>query len=184
MFHVEQNIEYDIILHLMESDSHPRRIAKDLNVPHTTIIRKLKNLDEINVVDFREEGRNKVYFLEGTLEARSFIISAEVYRSMRTIELYPRLRSLFSAIIRNEEIRLAILFGSYARWAPTYKSDIDIFIETKDRNIRSDIEKLHSRASVKIGDFDRSLDLVREIEKNHVIIKGFEDYVGKTRFLQ
>ena len=184
MFHVEQNVEYDIILHLMESDSHPRRIAKDLNVPHTTIIRKLKNLDEINVVDFREEGRNKVYFLEGTLEARSFIISAEVYRSMRTIELYPRLRSLFSAIIRNEEIRLAILFGSYARWAPTYKSDIDIFIETKDRNIRSDIEKLHSRASVKIGDFDRSLDLVREIEKNHVIIKGFEDYVGKTRFLQ
>ena len=184
MFHVEQNIEYDIILHLMESDSHPRRIAKDLNVPHTTIIRKLKILDEINVVDFREEGRNKVYFLEGTLEARSFIISAEVYRSMRTIELYPRLRSLFSAIIRNEEIRLAILFGSYARWAPTYKSDIDIFIETKDRNIRSDIDKLHSRASVKIGDFDRSSDLVREIEKNHVIIKGFEDYVGKTRFLQ
>ena len=184
MFHVEQNIEYDIILHLMESDSHPRRIAKDLNVPHTTIIRKLINIDEINVVDFREEGRNKVYFLEGTLEARSFIISAEVYRSMRTIELYPRLRSLFSAIIRNEEIRLAILFGSYARWAPTYKSDIDIFIETKDRNIRSDIEKLHSRASVKIGDFDRSLDLVREIEKNHVIIKGFEAYVGKTRFLQ
>jgi len=184
MFHVEQNLEYEIILHLMESDSHPRRIAKVLNVPHTTIIRRLKSLDDMNAVDFREEGRNKVYFLEGTLEARSLIISAEVYRSMRTIELYPRLRPLFSAIIRNEDVRLAILFGSYARWAPTYRSDIDIFIETKDRSIKTDMEKLHSRASVKIGDFDRSSDLVREIENNHVIIRGFEDYVGKTRFLQ
>ncbi len=184
MFHVEQNLEYDVILHLLESDSHPRRIAKDLNFPHTTIIRRLKSLDDMNVVDFREEGRNKVYFLEDTLEARSLVISAEIYRSMRTIELYPRLRPLFSAIIRNKEISMAILFGSYARWAPTYRSDIDIFIETKDRSIKTNIEKLHSRASVKIGDFDRSSDLVREIEKNHVIIRGFEDYVGKTRFLQ
>lgn len=184
MFHVERNLGYEIVLHLMESNSHPRRIAKDLDVPHTTIIRKLQSLYDANAVDFREEGRNKVYFLEDTLEARSLVISAEIYRFTRTLELYPRLRPLFSAIIRDDDISMAILFGSYARWAPTYKSDIDIFIETKDRGIKTDIEKLHSRASIKIGDFDRSSDLVREIENNHVIIKGFEDYVGKTRFLR
>jgi predicted nucleotidyltransferase len=181
---VEQNIAYEILLHLLESDSHPRRIAKDLDVPHTTVIRRLKDLYDMNVVDFREEGKNKVFFLEDTLEARSFIISAEIYKFTKTLDLYPRLRPLFGAIIRNDEIPMAILFGSYARWAPTYKSDIDIFVETKDRGIKTGIEKLQSRVSVKIGDFDRGSDLVREIESNHVIIKGFEDYVGKTRLLQ
>jgi len=181
---VEQNIAYEILLHLLESDSHPRRIAKDLDVPHTTVIRRLKDLYDMNVVDFREEGKNKVFFLEDTLEARSFIISAEIYKFTKTLDLYPRLRPLFGAIIRNDEIPMAILFGSYARWAPTYKSDIDIFVETKDRGIKTGVEKLQSRVSVKIGDFDRSSDLVREIESNHVIIKGFEDYVGKTRLLQ
>jgi predicted nucleotidyltransferase len=159
-------------------------MAKDLKVPHTTIIRRLKFLYDANAVDFREEGRNKVYFLEDTIEARSYIISAEIYKFTRTLELYPRLRPLFGAIIRDDDINLAILFGSYARWAPTYKSDIDIFIETKERSVKTDIEKLHSRASVKIGDFDRNSDLVREIESNHVIIRGFEEYVGKTRFLR
>lgn len=175
---------YDIILQLLESNSHPRRIAKEADVPHTTIIRKLNVLYEMNAVDFREEGRNKVYFLEDTLEARSFVISAEIYRFMRTLDMFPRLRPVFRAIVRDEEIKLAILFGSYARWAPTHRSDIDIFIETRDRGVRMDIEKIQSRVNVKLGDFDRSNDLVREIENNHVIIKGFEEYVSKTRFLQ
>lgn len=181
---MEQKIEYEILLRLLKSDSHPRQIGKDLEVPHTTITRRLKNLSESNVVDFRKEGRNKVYFIEDTLEARSFIISTEIYKFTRILELYPRLRPIFSAIIREDCIQMAILFGSYARRTPTFRSDIDIFIETRDRNIKTDMEKLHSRASVKIGDFDRSSDLVREIENNHVIIKGFEDYVGKTRILQ
>ncbi|ADN35462.1 hypothetical protein Mpet_0688 [Methanolacinia petrolearia DSM 11571] len=184
MFHVERNIGYEIVIHLLESDSHPRRIAKDLEVPHTTVIRRLKGLYDMNIVDFREEGKNKVFYLEESLEARSFIISAEIYKFTKTLDLYPRLRPLFSAIIRDDRIHMAILFGSYARWAPTYKSDIDIFVETKDREIKTGVEKLQSRVSVKIGDFDRNSDLVREIESNHVIIKGFEDYVGKTRVLQ
>ncbi len=184
MFHVERNIGYEIVIHLLESDSHPRRIAKDLEVPHTTVIRRLKGLYDMNMVDFREEGRNKVFFLEETLEARSVIISAEIYKFTKTLDLYPRLRPLFNSIIRDDRIHMAILFGSYARGAPTYKSDIDIFVETKDRDIKTGVEKLQSRVSVKIGDFDRSSDLLREIESNHVIIKGFEDYVGKTRVLQ
>ncbi|WP_421908894.1 nucleotidyltransferase domain-containing protein [Methanolacinia petrolearia] len=181
---MERNIGYEIVIHLLESDSHPRRIAKDLEVPHTTVIRRLKGLYDMNMVDFREEGRNKVFFLEETLEARSVIISAEIYKFTKTLDLYPRLRPLFNSIIRDDRIHMAILFGSYARGAPTYKSDIDIFVETKDRDIKTGVEKLQSRVSVKIGDFDRSSDLLREIESNHVIIKGFEDYVGKTRVLQ
>ena len=184
MFHVEHDITLEIILSLLGSDSHPRRIGRDLGVPHTTVIRRLKTLLDANVVDFREEGKNKVYFLEDTLEARSYMVSAENYKFIQILEEYPRLRPVFSSIIRNPDVRLALLFGSYARRTPTFRSDIDIFVETRDRSIKSDIEKIHSRVSVKIGDFDRSSDLVREIEKNHVVIKGFEDYVAKTRFLQ
>lgn len=184
MFHVEQDLTMEIVLLLIDSDSHPRRISKELGVPHTTIIRKLRNLSDANAIDFREEGKNKVYFLEDTLEARTCIISAEVYRFARTLDSYPRLRAVFNSVIRDDRIRLAILFGSYARGAPTFRSDIDVFVETEDRQVKLDLEKIQSRVSVKIGPFDRSKDLVKEIEKNHVIIKGFEDYVSKTRILQ
>ncbi|WP_048114642.1 winged helix-turn-helix domain-containing protein, partial [Methanoculleus sp. MH98A] len=58
MFHVEQNVSIKIVALLLRGDSHPRKLAKDLNVSHTTVLRRLKDLLDGNVVDFRIEGKN------------------------------------------------------------------------------------------------------------------------------
>lgn len=61
MFHVEQNISIQIVALLLKGDSHPRKLAKDLDISHTTVLRKLEGLLDENVVDFRKEGKNRVY---------------------------------------------------------------------------------------------------------------------------
>ena len=42
---------------------------------------------------------------------------------------------------------------------------------------------MNSRISVKSGPFDLGSDLIMEIIKNHVIIKGAEEFYAKTGFL-
>ncbi|MEK6900125.1 MAG: hypothetical protein AABX05_03295, partial [Nanoarchaeota archaeon] len=55
-------------------------------------------------------------------------------------------------------------------------SDIDIYIETKNRNVKGSIEDIHSKISVKIGTFDTRSPLIKEIIKDHIIIRGIEAF--------
>jgi predicted nucleotidyltransferase len=78
------------------------------------------------------------------------------------------------------EISLALLFGSYAKGLAAKESDIDIYVETPDSKVRRQLEQKHSSLSVKIGKFDTGSMVIREIMKDHVIIKGVEIYFDKT----
>ena len=75
--------------------------------------------------------------------------------------------------------KLIILFGSYAKGLARKDSDIDIYIETKNRNVKKEIEDIHTKINVKIGTFDSNSSLIKEIIKDHIIIKGIEDFYDK-----
>jgi len=102
---------------------------------------------------------------------------------LEILKEYSYLRKIFQEIIRNKKIKLAILFGSYAKKTATKESDIDIYIETISRDIKRELEKIDSRVSVKIGRFDRKSPIIKEIEKEHVMIKGTELYYEKINFI-
>jgi predicted nucleotidyltransferase len=146
-----------------------------------TIINKLRELINANIVDFKQKGKNKVYYLKKTLEARNCIIMAELYKMNKILKMYPRLRKIIEDILKNPKIKLAILFGSYAKGLAHEDSDIDVFVETKSRILKRNLENIDSRLSIKIGTFNRLNPLIREIEKNHIIIKGIEIYHEKTK---
>jgi len=184
LLHMELNISSEILNVLFGEEIHARALAKRLEINHMTVIRNLKELVSENVLEFRKEGRNKVYFLKKNMEARNYELISELYKLNKTLEKYPELRKIIKDIQQNKEISLAVLFGSYARGAANKNSDIDVFIETKDRNLKKELELLNSRLSLKIGDYDRSSPLIKEIEKNHVIIKGAEIFYEKIGFLQ
>ncbi len=173
-----------IVENLSQKENHIRGLAKELSTNQTTISRKIKELYEENVVDYKQEGRNKVYFLKKTLEAFQMVLIMEHYKLLEILREYPYLRKIIQEIKKDKRIKLAILFGSYARKTATKESDIDIFIETKNRKIKNEIENIDSKISVKIGKFDRGNLLVKEIEKNHVIIKGVEAYYEKIGFFE
>jgi predicted nucleotidyltransferase len=184
MNHVEQNLTNEIVALLLNEDLHPRAIAERLKSNHATVLRKLRDLKSDNIVDFRPEGKNKVYFLKNSIEARNAAIIAEMYRQSLTVDRYPALRGIFRAVQEMPEIPLALLFGSYAKGLATKESDIDLFAETLSAAAKKQLEQRHSSLSVKIGNFDPDDLLIREIIKDHVIIKGVEAYFDKTGFYQ
>ncbi len=173
-----------IVESLLKRENHIRGLAKELKTNQTTIARKINELYRENVVDYRKEGRNKVYFLKKSLESFEFVLITEHYKLLEILKKYPQLRKTFQEIIKNGKIKLAILFGSYAKKTATKESDIDIFIETRDRTIKEDVEKIDSRISIKIGRLDKKSLLIKEIKKNHVIIKGVELYYEKIGFFE
>jgi predicted nucleotidyltransferase len=184
MNHVEQNLINEIVALLIKEDLHTRAIADHLGSNHATILRKLRDLTEDNIVDFRMEGKNKVFHLKRTIEGRNAAMIAEIYKQSSIVSKYPILRGIVQAIQEMPEIPLAILYGSFVKGLATKGSDIDIFIETSDSLKKKKLEQRHSLLSVKIGVFDTKDLLIREIMKDHIIIKGVEVYYEKTGFFE
>lgn len=180
MNHVEQNLINKIVALLLREDLHARAIAEQLNSNHATVLRKLRDLTENNVIDSRTEGKNKVIFLKRTIEARNAAMIAEISKQSAAVARYPVLRGIFKTALELPDHPLVILYGSYAKGTATKTSDIDIFIETSDSSLKKQFEQKHSLINAKIGVFDTRDLLIREIMKDHVIIRGVEVYFDKT----
>ena len=52
----------------------------------------------------------------------------------------------------------------------------------KKKHEKNKIKELNSKLSIKIGDFDVNSLLIKEIIKNHVIIRGVEEFYTKNKF--
>jgi predicted nucleotidyltransferase len=174
--------DYEIILALLKGKSHIREIARKLKTNQTTIKRRLDVLYNQNIVDYKVEGKNYVYFIKKSLEARSFVIISESYNFILFLKKYPYLKGIIKKIMEKENINMAIVFGSYAKGIPTESSDIDLYIETEDLALKKEIELIDSRLSVKIGRYDKENLLIKEIETNHIIVKGIEHFYETNRF--
>ena len=174
MVHKMDSLELDIINVLLRSENHVRGIAKKLGESHSTILRKLNNLKTENVVDSKVEGRNKIFFLKNNIISKNYIQKAELQKLSTLLRKHPELSVLFEEILKKTSEKLIILFGSYAKGLAKADSDIDIYIETTNRNTKKVIGDIHSKINVKIGSFDVKSPLIREIIKDHVIIKGIE----------
>lgn len=172
----------NIVLNLLKKPNHIRGLSKDLKTNQTTIARKLKELKNDNVVDYKQEGRNKVYFIKNALEAREYVFISEHHKLIQTLRKYPVLRKIIKKIKNHPKIKLSILFGSYAKGLAHKDSDIDIYIETESKEIKKQIENINTKLNVKIGKYNKNNILIKEIEKNHIIIKGVETYYEKNEF--
>lgn len=178
----QNNYKLHIVQVLLKNENHIRGLAKDLDTNQTTISRKLTELYEENIVDYTQEGKNKVFSLKKTLEAKQYACIVELYKLFEALQKYPKLRLIVENIRKNEKVSLAILFGSYAKGIATLDSDIDLYVETQNITLKKEIELIDSRISVKIGKYDSQNILIKEIQKNHIIIKGVEEYYEKNTF--
>ena len=173
------NVELDILELLLKSDNHVRGIAKKLDESHSTILRKLNNLQKENVIDSRKEGKNKIFYLKKNLISHSYILKTELHKLVKLLRKHPELSVIFEEILQKSDEKLIILFGSYAKGLEKKDSDIDIYIETKSRNVKKVIEDIYSKINVKIGTFDTKSPLIKEIIKEHIILRGIEVFYDK-----
>ena len=178
------NMDLEIILLLVRDESHLRGIAKQLKESHSTILRKLNKLVKENILDYKIEGKNKVFYIKKNLQAKNYIFNAERYKLIKLLKKYPELNIIINDILEKTKEKLIVLFGSYAKFTAKKDSDIDIFVETRSRKTKEAIEATHSKIRVKIGDFDIDSQLIKEIIKNHIILRGVEEFYEKPQFFE
>ena len=187
MVHMVQNrdsINSEIILLLLKNEAHLRGISNCLGESHSTISRRLNKLVDENILDYKKEGKNKVFFIKKNLQANNYVFNAERYKLIKLLKKYPELNIILEDVLKNTEENLIVLFGSYAKFSAKKDSDIDMYIETTNRKTKGNIENIHSKLKVKIGIFDLNSELIKEIIKNHVILRGVETFYGKSRFFE
>jgi len=179
MVQKRNNMELDIINLLEKQNYHLRGIAKELNESHSTVLRKLNKLIKTKVIDYKKEGKNKIFFIKKNIISKNYILQAEIHKINLLIEKHPELMIIIEEILKKTEEKLIIIFGSYAKSTEKNNSDIDIYIETKNKNIKKLIENINSKINVKIGPFNKESNLIKEIIKNHIIIRGLENFYEK-----
>jgi len=89
-----KQISYNIFSELTRSNNHVRGLAKALSTNPMTISRYLKELEKNNIVEFREEGKNKVYMIKDSLETGEFKKIVEHTKLMAVIQNNPRIRAI------------------------------------------------------------------------------------------
>ncbi|MFA6022785.1 MAG: nucleotidyltransferase domain-containing protein [Candidatus Pacearchaeota archaeon] len=176
------NVEMEIILVLLRNKTHLREIARTLNESHSTVLRKINELTKENILDYKREGKNKVFFIKNNLKAKNYIYSAEIHKLNKLLKKHPELSIILEEIKKNFPKGMIILFGSYAKGNPKSDSDIDIYLETNNNHLKDKVKQINSKLSVKIGKFDKNSLLIKEIIKNHIIIRGLEDFYERVNF--
>ena len=176
-----EQIIYNAVLNLLKGSNHLRQIAKDIKTNHMTVKRALDILIKENVLDVRKEGKNSVYSIKETLEAQNFAFMAEIYKFNSLIKKHPELKQDLKEL-KKLPVGIIAVFGSYAKWAETDKSDIDIYIEIQSDKIKREASKINGKFSIKTGLYAKDSLLIKEIEKNHIIVKGVEIFYEKNKF--
>lgn len=184
MTQIKINYIYEVLLLLLKREMHGRELAKDLKTSLTRIQSILTELRKANVLDYNIIGKNHLYFIKKNLTAKSFILNAENYKLTKILIKNPELEPIFQDIIKKSNANLILLFGSYAKGNAKKDSDIDIYIDTTNHKMKEDSEKIYDLVNVKIGTFNKEDLLIKEIIKNHVIIKGGEEYYEKIKFFE
>ncbi len=174
------SMQFEIVLVLLRNRTHLREIGRILGESHSTILRKVNELIDKNIIGAEQQGKNKVYSLKNNLIAKSMIYMAEKYKLLKLLKEYPMLSIILEEVVKKTNEKLIVVFGSYAKFSAGKDSDIDIYIETKNRRIKNIVKEIDRRLSVKIGFFDKDSLLIKEIIKNHVIVKGVEEFYEKN----
>ncbi len=174
----------EILLILIKERNHLREMGRKLGVHHSIIARKLKKLMNENVLDYNLEGKNKVFYIKNNIQAKNYVFNAERYKLMKLFRKYPELMIITEDILKKSKERMILLFGSYAKFIPKKGSDIDIYVETKDKKIKEELESINYKIKVKIGSFDTNDNLIMEIIKNHIVLKGVEEFYDKIKLFK
>ncbi|HIH48685.1 TPA: ArsR family transcriptional regulator [Candidatus Woesearchaeota archaeon] len=172
---LQKRNDLEIMEVLRKEPSHVREIAHYLQMIPSTVLRTLSILKGENVVDFNRRGKNTVYFLKDTLEAKSYLLLSEQYKLLKTLS-QPALRRIIKECKDMAKEDLIILFGSHAKETATKSSDIDLYVETTDKDLKKKMEMISSQLSIKIGRFDKNSPLAKEIIKDHVMMQNAERF--------
>ncbi len=150
-------------------------LARAIPLAHTSVSRILKELEKEKIINKKLQVKNS-----RTFPVYQANINLEKYKQYKKIH---NLQSIFeSGLIQTIQSQVfsetTVLFGSYSRGEDTETSDIDIFIQGKEKNINTQkFEKLLHR-KIQIHFAKNITKLPKELQLNiinGILLDGFLD---------
>ena len=157
-----------------------RVIARKLKMNQKTVSNILNNLEKEHILKFSQEGKNKYYFMNKFNPSIKEVVKLiEIEKKIEFIEKNSKFKDLFDKLEERSQ-GIFIIFGSYANYTNNKKSDLDVFVIGKI----SDIDDLEELYNIKINiiksniyKFNKEEHVVKEIIRNHVVLKGVEEFI-------
>ncbi len=158
-------------------------ISKKTGIPQQTASRGLNELAKSNLLNYRTEGKNKMFYLD--LEKQSSKNILNIIENHKALKFLLENRDV--SVIINEIVlrcKSLILFGSYAKETQSKDSDLDIAIIGSKKGI-DDIKR---RQSIEINEHKISYSelgmllkkenpLAIEIAENHIFFGNISELV-------
>ena len=152
-------------------------LSKFSGIPQQTASRLLNDLVNQNVLDFYENGRNKIFYLDHTKNKVKSVF--EILENHKTLTFHQKLKEV-SLIVEEvaKHSESVIIFGSYSSYKFHKTSDLDVVFLGKQE--KGSIDKVRNKQNIEINgyymsysEFSKKLKdknpLAVEIMKNHTI---------------
>ncbi|MEK6914413.1 MAG: nucleotidyltransferase domain-containing protein [Nanoarchaeota archaeon] len=156
-----------------------RYISRKLKMNQKTVSNILNKLEKENILKFSIEGKNKYYFLnKANSNIKEIIKIIEINKKIKLTEKYKKFKDLFNQL-ESKIGGILVIFGSYANFSSNEKSDLDLLVIGKNENVK-DLERLYNIkinvVKIEKNKFNKEDILIKEIVKNHVLLKGVEEF--------
>lgn len=157
-----------------------REIAKRYKLNQKTVANTLNRLEKEGILKYKTEGKNKYYFLNDFNPLIKEIVRIiEIEKKADFLKKHKSIVNLIRKIEQKSE-GIVVLFGSYARGNEKKDSDLDLLLIGK-----ADLEDLEKSYNKKLNvikstkeKFDGESPFIREVLKNHIVLKGVEEFVN------
>jgi predicted nucleotidyltransferase len=157
-----------------------RELSKLVGVSHTGVLKALKELEEMNVVDIGTHGRAYVVRLNN----ESFLIQPLRYLFDLEGNTVDHLAKDIKKAFRARDVDSVAIFGSIAKGNEESRSDIDLLIITKDKKKAEDgVSKLQGEIVGKYGnpisphimlpeEFKKESGFRKDVLSYHMVVVG------------
>jgi len=172
-----------------EASMSEREIASILKVSHMSVNRTMRELAELNFVNFVTIG--KAHLWRVNHKSYAFRALSELIKGVSGIqEPIEELKKILLKNLPKTFIKRIVLFGSIAKGSERTNSDIDIFVLARDKQskekLESSIEKLSNICFEMYGNrlapyilTEQELKQKKKLKVISEIKKGIEIYPGK-----
>jgi len=171
------------------------KISELSKFPQQSASRILNQLIKLNLIKFKTEGKNKLFYFDFNIEnSKSLLKIIEIHKSIDFNLNYTEVGIIFNKILKY--CSGIILFGSYAKGKNKKNSDLDLIIlDSKNKEKIKEIIEIspfkinaHFFSSKKFCFLFESGDiLVKEIFRGHVffgdVFSTFNCFIGGKRWL-
>ena len=154
-----------------------REISKLAKMPLRTTQNLVAELEGRRILRSAVSGKNKYFGLNlDNIQAKYYLMQAEIHKTIRFLERYPELKT-FAKDLRSDS--LVLVFGSFAGLTAKKDSDLDLMVVGKEKPpLHLSPHKIHV-IRLEENQFRESKEaLIREIDKDHVILSNHSLYVN------